>query len=805
MGLPRDKKMKQSCVRLCFLLIMSFLSWGDGYALFSQNGSVITQTGTDTNLSGLVGLTGVTVDTASSVMQYDIGNNILVINGTLSIATTQKEQLIFRGITSHNEHAIEVSGTLNIGTQLVDDYFYTFNDGVPAIRYDFEFADDQEPWIGFGEGNTGTRSVFYVDDGGTLNIYGQIMHIRGAVAADPNTTVNWENAVVHADMIYIFSTNWRIVDTNIYTPGNHSLVTIPLEYQNVGGTNSGAFYISLSNSTPEGTYILRDIPDIPSSVYLTRAGRESGTPPILRALNSADGSDHIFDTATDGAQRRFQVLMESEFFVTASLLDGTPIEDAQVWYQGKAGTNTVVTTDVNGETPVQTFLLRDFLNPAGTTIPVEERFDKNEDGTDRIDVSVWSYNHFGSISQNVSLKGTGEKEFLRILFPDTNITEPSKAVVDGYAEIDDFEKLYDRAKSYKIDNVEYPSVEWQVIDASGETLNLGSKDLVIDGTAVSPFAIDQFTNTITVRAGAMDCLDDTFTRLVTTGTVTFQNGASPGTCIFTDTNGTNGVLTLTGVNNASVLVYDDDDVADATISYQTGVSGDVIIPFLPTSSLSYKVVVRRKGYSEENFSFDPSSGGFFEFPIAQFQSLTIEGSPVYQNSGDILKASIDFSGQRINIGDFTMPSQELYDILQDYEITEEAMKYPRIANYDGEERLLLLNGYQIRNRDGIAALPGINGFIFAEIGNVLDASNGSVQFLADNAVIDRQAQIISMLENMQGSIWDNNTEVFATPQATLTNITGTGFDPNLHSLSNQVNEMLNRGILNFNTMKDLLE
>ena len=59
---------------------------------FSQAGSSITQTGTDTDLTGLVGVTGVTTTVVGQVTVYIIASNNLVINGTLTM-DPQTEQL----------------------------------------------------------------------------------------------------------------------------------------------------------------------------------------------------------------------------------------------------------------------------------------------------------------------------------------------------------------------------------------------------------------------------------------------------------------------------------------------------------------------------------------------------------------------------------------------------------------------------------------------------------------------------------------------------------------------------------------
>lgn len=400
----------------------------------------------------------------------------------------------------------------------------------------------------------------------------------------------------------------------------------------------------------------------------------------------------------------------------------------------------------------------------------------------------------GEINADGSVK-TYSRFFLT---PDEGVTS-TQAVALGLGTLTDLNDFYDRVKAEWSTNDNFP-----LITKDGTIADLGSTNVVIDATAPTAYNYAAGTNTITINSSALN-ESSKFNRLRTTGTITRVNGATLGTALLQDSVGTTGRLTLTGVDTANVLVYNDADAGDATISYQTNQTGSISIPFDATSSTDYQVVVRRQGYSEVNFEFDPSGGGLFEFPISQFRSLTIEGTPIYANSGDLTKVTMDFTGLRINVGDFTIGAQEFYDTLQDYEATEDGMKAPRIMNYDGNDKLLLLNTYQIRSRDGGGTVPGVNGFIFAETGGVLDASNGTVQFLVnDTATVDKQEQIINMLERIQGSTWDNNAEVYTFGSGNLTDIAGAGFDPNTDSLGALVQSMLDDGITDVNTMKDLV-
>ena len=63
------------------------------------NGTIITQSGTDTNLSGLSSISGVTItDMGNGYKLYDIGSNSIYFTGTQNI--TSKEQLVTRHATN---------------------------------------------------------------------------------------------------------------------------------------------------------------------------------------------------------------------------------------------------------------------------------------------------------------------------------------------------------------------------------------------------------------------------------------------------------------------------------------------------------------------------------------------------------------------------------------------------------------------------------------------------------------------------------------------------------------------------------
>ncbi len=178
----------------------------------------------------------------------------------------------------------------------------------------------------------------------------------------------------------------------------------------------------------------------------------------------------------------------------------------------------------------------------GNFYKVDRRSDSNTNADD-FTFKFCSYGHSLS-SSSQALKGLSELAVNWVLFDDLVITETDKAIVDAYTEIENSAKFYDRAKAYLTDN--YAGEGATIVARSGNEIDLGSYNLVIDATASSAFAISG--TTITIKA-------TTFTGdLTTTGTITLSNGASVlGS--FTDANGTNIVLpwSVTNVEATATL------------------------------------------------------------------------------------------------------------------------------------------------------------------------------------------------------------------------------------------------------------
>lgn len=154
-----------------------------------------------------------------------------------------------------------------------------------------------------------------------------------------------------------------------------------------------------------------------------------------------------------------------------------------------------------------------------------------------------------------------------VLLDDLAITEPSKAVVDAYAEIGTLERLYDRSVSWLQDNL--TSEAGFLIQASGSVLDAGALNIVVDPLAAAPFAVAG--GTITVRAPSL-VGGGKFTTLRTTGTVTLPLASSivldaPSVFQATPTN-------ITDVDVTGTLVYNTG--APASVTYTDSAIATVV-------------------------------------------------------------------------------------------------------------------------------------------------------------------------------------------------------------------------------------
>ena len=200
---------------------------------FTLSGSIITQTGTDTSLAGLVGLTGVTTSTLfGAITVYNSGNSQLVINGTLSFDA--ESELLETGTSVPAWPTINVNGTFNIGIEKSIPYNTSHN---PAGSFTRIARRVGVACLTVSPTSyLSSQASLQVNSGGTVRLYGTALLHKGTMNIKSGATFE-----SYDGMIFAFGVSrhrWffdGIGGTRLYVSGNAS----PVNITGAGKTYSG--------------------------------------------------------------------------------------------------------------------------------------------------------------------------------------------------------------------------------------------------------------------------------------------------------------------------------------------------------------------------------------------------------------------------------------------------------------------------------------------------------------------------------------------------------------------------------------
>lgn len=381
---------------------------------------------------------------------------------------------------------------------------------------------------------------------------------------------------------------------------------------------------------------------------------------------------------------------------------------------------------------------------------------------------------------------------------DANITESDASVVRGYSNLASLDQFYDRSRAYDEDT---PSNGFDVLSPSGNTLDLGSFDVVFDATAGSAFTLAG--NTVTVNTSTLSCGGGQFGKLLTSGTITFVNGATAGDCVMEDVNGETSVLQIQNVPvGATVYVEDDSDAQQDYVASFAGGNYSLSIPNTATGTWTY--AVKQPGFDPVVSTFDPT-GGFFTFSVNLIQKKQPDGSVMYTGTTDAL-VDIEFTGTtqlNIDIADGLVSSQTVLDEVEQALTTSSGMAWlaagggeMAIANLSAGNFIFMDDNVRFRRNAPGDVNATVNAFAISTQSVVTDGLNGSVTFLSSSEVDDVATAVWNRLltdHNVSGSFGE-----------LVKNMAGPTFDVNTDSLSNLVQSMRDEGIVDVNTLKDLV-
>lgn len=253
------------------------------------------------------------------------------------------------------------------------------------------------------------------------------------------------------------------------------------------------------------------------------------------------------------------------------------------------------------------------------TSTIRRDYRYNTDQSMNISVLAYGFNYWQASEAYV---GINTLDATYALIADTSVTL-SETAAGALTEIATFDNLYDAAKFWKTRAVaaqlEYPSISTQPVTANGTVLDLGSRNLVIDATAASAFAINTGTNTITIKSTTL-IAGTKFRSLTTTGTVTFANGAVLN-APYTSSAGTNTVLTVTLNQSGARLRLTDNTNTERFNGIIAGTSQTFYFP--PGSTGAWNGAVELYGYGRQTFSVTVTGGGIFTASVVLIPDTTI--------------------------------------------------------------------------------------------------------------------------------------------------------------------------------------
>jgi len=650
--------------RVLFKVIFFFVflfSYFQTFASFTLSGSIITQTGVDTSLSGLSSISGVTVvnePRGAGLFKkvYYLSNRTLVINGTLTIDAT-KEKLVFEENCPATRFTMgSSSASLTIVSQKspMGNTVYMEEEAILFLRTDF--YNYSNAYTSNSLGDMYIQKGNFTWNGGIIRFSAGVGISVGTI--DKGSLISYGNGATtpdNGDPASDLTTSGQI-----FFGGN--LVVNDLKVGNGNYVNITSTDVAINGIEFEG--MMRgaeaNIDNVVIENYNSRNGVSDigvfdGYKMILR--NPIKGTNlkvggHVYNASnnTHFLNKGAVKVVKEVQFTGIKDVNGNNV-DATFYFRdynngnraayssyapGRSNTPdfpegnldlTYTGNIINGESSifeVVTGLMKQNANGGGNSDYPWDYRSKNGNSDDVFDVQLVGY-HYLPVVITTALKGAGLQEIDWTLFDDPSITEANKATVDAYTEIDNLDKLYDRAKSWKIDNVglEYPAVDEQLITANGIELDLGNRSLVIDATAASAFAVNTGTNIITIKASALE-EGSTFSKIKTTGTVSVQNSALLKTG-YIDTTGSFIYMELSNLDQQDILVTDQQNPSSpVTLLNIPSTTGTYTTHFQLPAGGEINVLVERTGYSPWTETIPPGNLSFVREVITSLSAISAE-------------------------------------------------------------------------------------------------------------------------------------------------------------------------------------
>jgi hypothetical protein len=765
---------------------------------FNLSGSTITQTGTDSDLSGLAAITGVTTITEGDVLKphntYSIGDRRLVIDGTLSHDPASELLIIGDGISGE-------SILVNVGT---------YNYGITTVFSGFTQRSTELGLVITRISNSNwAQPVFDVSGSGTFNWNGGIINTGGTFYFRDSSTVTINDAIINiknphlGQLIRSFTTNLNVNGLKKIGGGvilyvspssfeGYEPIHSDLSPQGVGRQDYSLLFYG--NSTPMTVKDFKGFGNPIDISYIDNGG--------AKLENPLNGSSTTIGGWLSGTR-------SDTYIITTKNIDISFVDDLGSIINPKVyaiDINSGNRKDQNSNNDTQDKVYESTAVSGTTSIEVISGIYNAVNVQNDImdvrftgDVATFKFAEYSRVlsGTGVNLKGNGTASVDWILFPDTLITQTIKSTVDAYSTLDNAQELYDRAKANLYDNFEGESevtvgrvgalVDGKnlifTMNQTGTAYNLtgstvtfaspsyigGFKDATINhgtGTTVfndinlenSTWNADQLilvgsadvTSVIDIsNSGTYNAVDFTFNAasIINNSSgiaidVIINNGQQQPLTTGSAVNfiSAGAVITFNNLSSANVQILENDNI---TVSQRNiSQTGSLVYNTPNNSNGTWTYIINREGYNPIIGKYDPT-GGDLSVDGSQSQKLLTDGSIAYMGSSSVFLAvapTADGSRMNLRIGDGAVSAANCFDEVEIALMTQDGMTY--LANGGGEISIAILptgsfvflenNVRLIRDNVGDANAT-INAFVQSTDGQVLDNTNGGVQFIAPSS------------------------------------------------------------------------
>ncbi len=648
-----------------FLLFTSVVK-----ASFALSGSSIIQTDTNANLSGLNGISGVTVQSINNKSIYVLNNRQLIIRGTLTIDPEIEELLINGSGTNSELLRVEQSGHLIIGKEITKNGYSRYSEGMAIYlentvsgftnRVSF-YNQSSLTWNGGVISMYAGKFGFYTDNV-TVRINSKNAKLIYRTT-NPQNQIRQETDDFVSDGFTLINGDLTIVGTGQQLNGydavqctgalafSSATPNIDIPIRNYSGGNkgndidikfwSGCRPVLINPEFGSQLNTGAHISGSGSSYGVVRVYKEINIYTKDNANNPVSGVRYYIEDYNNGQRESYTRESPSINLLNDNLYSGY--------------------TGANGYSGVFQVLLASNIVNTGNGDNVNTgnyRWDyrsKNNNNDDLYDVNFIGFNYLLQQVPDVELKGIDTNNIIATMIVDEHISIPTVTAAQNIAGISITHNasnntgvisitdtvslcdLYDFVKAEKV-TLSYlePTLLTTAVQANGSVLETGNYQLNISSTG-----------------RLITC--DKFLKISSLVTSVINNPNNNLGIALQDASNTYKVIVLENIDSAEVDVYD--KISNTLVDSATNFSGTYTYITSGTAN-TYDVLISRVGYSDWSVNIDLTAEDVVKYFVIQSQLGT---SPILIESATLEnQESLLFLSQKL-----VQNSEAILNVLKD--------------------------------------------------------------------------------------------------------------------------------------------